>query len=71
MDLLRMAEEGLDAYEALQIYLKSLLVPLPPSRYEVSSPIVRPVPRVVAVLETGGEGDRPGSNRRISIPAGG
>jgi hypothetical protein len=55
MDLLRMAEEGLDAYEALQIYLKSLLVPLPPSRYEVSSPIVRPVPRVVAVLEIGGK----------------
>jgi hypothetical protein len=54
-DLVRMAAEGLDAYEALQVYLKGLRVPLPPSRYEVSSPIIRPIPRVVAVLEEEGQ----------------
>ncbi len=52
--LLQKKEEGLDAYRAVQALLEGLKVPLPPTRFEVSSSLSGWA-RLVAVLEKDGQ----------------
>jgi hypothetical protein len=52
--LLKKKEEGLDAYQAVRALLEELKVPMPPSRYELSSGLSGWA-RLVAVLEKDGQ----------------
>jgi hypothetical protein len=52
--LLQKKEEGLDAYRAVQALLEGLKVPLPPTRFEISSGLSGWA-RLVAVLEKDGQ----------------
>jgi hypothetical protein len=52
--LLKKKEEGLDAYQAVRALLEELKVPLPPTRFEVSSGLTGWA-RLIAVLERDGE----------------
>jgi hypothetical protein len=52
--LLSKREEGLDAYQAVRALLEHLKVPMPPSRYEITSGVTGTA-RLVAVLEKDGQ----------------
>jgi hypothetical protein len=53
--LLQKKQEGLDAYQAVRALLEGLKVPLPPTRFELSSG-PSGCARLVAVLEKDGQG---------------
>ena len=66
--LLKLKEEGLDAYQALRKVLEDLLVPMHPTRYEAVCRSLVSGPKVVAVLEVDGrELDRVAVARAPSV----